>query len=84
MYDYIPFLTSAMRKSMIACTIPGSGEIIVKTPYAHYQYIHNAGTGKQGMSRGGKAGKLFFDRYIADNKAFLIRKCAEYSGGKIR
>ncbi len=70
---YIPFLSGEMKRSGKLGTVIGSGELKYTAPYAKRQYYSNAGRGKQGTSRGGMRGKLWFERMKADHKNDILK-----------
>ena len=63
---YVPFRTGNLKKSGITGTKTGSGLVVYNAPYAHKQYYHNPGKGKQGMNKTkgkkGLRGKFWFER----------------------
>ncbi|MDV9723712.1 minor capsid protein [Clostridioides difficile] len=51
-------------------------------PHAKKQYYENAGQGKEGTSKGGKRGKYWEKRMLADNKGKLFGSVARFIGGR--
>lgn len=76
MDPYIPFLTGAMRNSMLIYTVPGSGEVNVNTPYAHRRLLS--------ARKNGLRGPNFFERMKADHKKDILRAAASAAGGKFK
>ena len=76
MDPYIPFLTGAMRNSMLTYTVPGSGEVNVNTPYAHRRLLS--------ARKNGLRGPNFFERMKADHKKDILRAAASAAGGKFK
>ena len=79
---YVPFLKGDLEKSGKANTVLGSGRVIYKTPYARKQYYMNAGRGNQGMAKGGRRGKKWFERMKADHLMSILDGAAKVAGGK--
>lgn len=79
---YVPMDTGALKKSGILGTKIGSGEVIYNAIYARRHYYHNAGKGKQGTSKGGLRGKLWFERMKADHLNDILKTAKEKAGGK--
>lgn len=73
MDPYIPFLTGAMRNSMLTYTVPGSGEVNVNTPYAHRRLLSARKTDLRGPN--------YFNRMKADHKDDILRAAAKAAGG---
>ena len=87
---YVPFLTGNLKRSGQLGTVIGSGLVQYNAIYAHEQYYHNAGRGKQGLTKKNShnvhciRGKLWFERMKADHLQDLIEKVAEKAGGRRR
>lgn len=79
MEPYMQLLTGAMIMSMRLSTTPGSGEVIVNTPYASRVYYTKSGIGRK---TGPLRGPRYFDRMKADKKDQLRRTAAAAMGGK--
>lgn len=85
---YVPFRTGFLKKSGILGTKIGSGEVVYNAAYAHKQYYHNAGKGKQGTTKHNNhnykclRGKFWFERMKADHLDDIIKTAKEKSGGK--
>lgn len=79
---YVPLLTKALIRSGPINTKLGSGEVIYRTPYARRQYYENAGRGKEGMSKGGRRGKMWFERMKANHREQILSGAAKVAGGK--
>lgn len=76
MDPYIPFLTGAMRNSMLTYTVPGSGEVNVNTPYAHRRLLS--------ARKNGLRGPNYFNRMKADHKDDILRAAAKAAGGRFK
>ncbi|HDF4156567.1 TPA: capsid protein [Clostridioides difficile] len=50
-------------------------------PYAKVHYYNNSGRGSEGIGAGGKRGKYWDKRMLADNKDGLIESAAKFIGG---
>ena len=86
---YVPFRSGILKKSGIAGTVIGSGEIKyigsggIKyiAPYARKQYYENAGRGIEGLNASGGItglrGKLWFERMKADQKEDILKQVKE-------
>lgn len=79
---YVPFLTGALKKSGFLGTKIGSGTVIYNAIYAHKNYYHNRGRGKQGTSKGGLRGKYWFERMKADHLTDIVDGAKRKAGGK--
>lgn len=79
---YVPLLTKALIRSGTINTKIGSGEVVYRTPYARRQYYENAGMGKEGMSKGGRRGKQWFERMKANHREQILAGAARIAGGK--
>lgn len=70
---YVPFDTGVLKMSGKLGTVIGSGLVMYVAPYAHQQYYHNAGRGKQGTSKYNThnykclRGKYWFERMKSDH-----------------
>ncbi|HBH3109881.1 TPA: capsid protein [Clostridioides difficile] len=56
-------------------------KIIYIQPYAKPQYYNNTGHGSEGIGAGGKRGKYWDKRMLADDKDELIGSVARFIGG---
>lgn len=84
MQPYMPFRTGKLSESAALGTVIGSGEIRQNIVYAHYQYYgkHPSGTQLQyDKTAHPLAGKMWFERMIADHKNDLLQGVAEIMGG---
>lgn len=70
---YTPMLTGYMKRSGTLGTVIGSGELKYTAPYARVQYYTNAGRGRQGTSKGGTRGKLWFERMKVNHKKDIMK-----------
>lgn len=80
MEPYMPLDTGMMIASMQTATHPGSGEIIVNTPYAAKVNYVTGIMGKNGPNRG----RRFFDRMKADKLAYLKAFVAKALGARVK
>lgn len=74
---YVPYDTGALSVSSISNSIPGSGEIIWRAPYAETVWHGKTPTGSDIMFNRGKnrlAGPRWAERYMADNSEKLRRE----------
>ncbi len=74
---YVPKLTRTLIKSGTIHTEIGSGKVIYRTPYARRQYYENAGNGKEGTSKGGRRGKMWFERMKANHREEILSGAAK-------
>ncbi|MBR1384343.1 MAG: capsid protein [Ruminococcus sp.] len=79
---YVPLLNSPLKRSGIKSTVIGSGRVHYDTPYARKNYYENRGLGKQGMAKGGKRGRLWWERMKADHKEHILKGVKRISGAK--
>lgn len=70
--SYVPFRTGMLKRSGITATVKGSGMVHYNTPYARLNYYSNKGNGKEGMNKGGKRGRLWFERMKPDYKDSIL------------
>ena len=70
--SYVPFRTGMLKRSGITATVKGSGIVRYNTPYARLNYYSNKGNGKEGMNKGGKRGRLWFERMKPDYKDSIL------------
>jgi hypothetical protein len=70
--SYVPFRTGMLKRSGITATVKGSGMVRYNTPYARLNYYSNKGNGKEGMNKGGKRGRLWFERMKPDYKDSIL------------
>ena len=71
--SYVPFRTGMLKRSGITATVKGSGMVRYNTPYARLNYYSNKGNGKEGMNKGGKRGRLWFERMKPDYKDAILK-----------
>lgn len=79
---YVPFLSGQLKESGITSTIIGSGLVHYNTPYARKAYYKNRGNGIEGLNKGGKRGRLFFERMKADYGKDILRGAKRNAGAK--
>ena len=70
--SYVPFRTGMLKRSGITATVKGSGMVRYNTPYARLNYYSNKGNGREGMNKGGKRGRLWFERMKPDYKDSIL------------
>ncbi len=78
---YVPFDTGKLKQSGTLGTVIGSGEVIYNCPYACQNYYNNAGRGKQGTTKSGLRGKMWFERMKADHLDEIRQGMAKIAGG---
>ncbi len=71
---YMPKLNRVMIDSMNDFSRPGSGEIIVNTPYAHRRL--------KSARKNGLRGPNYWERFKTDNKEHLLSFISKVTGGK--
>lgn len=79
MEPYMQMVSGAMIMSMRLSTTPGSGEIIVNTPYARKVYYSRSAVGRP---TGPLRGPRYFERMKADKKSQIRRFTASHLGAK--
>lgn len=73
---YMPKDWGTMIESMPPATTPGSGRIIVNTPYAHRRLLS--------ARKNGLRGPDYFNRMKADKRDDLLRFAANLAGGEAK
>lgn len=81
MNNYIPFYTGRLKDMMVVIQ---PTKIIYNAPYARKQYYTNKGLGKQGNSAGGLRGKYWDKRMWQNNSDTIVKRIAEFCGGRSR
>lgn len=79
---YVPLLSGKLKESGNTATIKGSGLVRYNTPYARKAYYQNGGNGIEGLNKGGKRGRLFFERMKADCKKDILEGAKKNAGAK--
>ena len=79
MEPYMQLVTGAMIMSMRLSSTPGSGEIIVNTPYARKVFYSKSPVGRP---TGPLRGPYYFHRMKADKRDQLRTFAASATGGK--
>ncbi|MFL8712799.1 minor capsid protein [Clostridioides sp. GD02377] len=74
---YVPKQTGTLKNTAREET----NKIKYIQPYAKVHYYNNAGRGSEGAGAGGKRGKYWDKRMMADNKDELIGSVARFIGG---
>lgn len=83
---YVPFDTGVLKMSGKLGTVIGSGLVMYAAPYAHQQYYHNAGNGKQGTAKQNThnykclRGKYWFERMKADHLQDILQGAKRIAG----
>lgn len=81
MNPYTPFLTGRLKDMMVQVN---PTNIEYNAPYAAEQFYKNAGNGKQGTSFGGLRGKRWDKRAWADKGNSVVKKIADFVGGRAK
>lgn len=80
--SYVPMMTGRLKESGTTSTVIGSGRVHYDTPYARKNYYENAGRGTEGLKRGGKRGRLWFERMKPDHLPGILRGVKKIAGSK--
>lgn len=80
--SYVPFRTGKLKQSGITATVIGSGMVRYNTPYARKNYYSNNGVGNEGTKRGGKRGRLWFERMKPDHVPKILKGVKQIAGSK--
>lgn len=80
--SYVPFRTGKLKQSGITATVIGSGSVHYNTPYARKNYYENKGSGNQGTAKGGKRGRLWFERMKPDHVPGIVKGVKRIAGSK--
>lgn len=75
---YVPFLSGPLKNT---AQVQQDGVLYVQ-PYAAKQYHENAGNGQDGTANGGRRGKQWDKRMMADRSGEYIEAVAKIIGGK--
>lgn len=70
--SYVPLRRGPLKRSGTTATVKGSGMVRYNTPYARLNYYSNKGNGREGMNKGGKRGRLWFERMKPDYKDSIL------------
>lgn len=84
MDPFTPFKDGFLKKSAILGTVIGSGRIKYTAPYARRNYYENAGRGKEGIRRGGRRGRLWFERMKTIYLPDILNSVVKLSGAARR
>ncbi len=79
---YVPMKTSVLKKSRTTSTVIGSGMVHYNTVYARKNYYENRGRGKEGTSKGGLRGRLWFERMKPDHLPGILKGVKKIAGAK--
>lgn len=77
---YVPMRTGVLKNT---AQVQRDGVLYVQ-PYAALQYYKNGGRGNEGTSLGGRRGRMWDKRMIADHGQDLINAVAKYVGGSAK
>lgn len=80
--SYVPMQTGKLKQSGITSTVVGSGMVHYNTPYARKNYYDNKGMGNQCLNRGGKRGRLWFERMKPDHLPGILKGVKRIAGAK--
>lgn len=79
---YVPMQSGKLKESGTTSTVVGSGMVHYNTPYARKNYYDNKGMGKQGLNRGGKRGRWWFERMKTDHLPGILKGVKRIAGAK--
>lgn len=79
---YVPMLSGNLKKSGTTSTVVGSGMVHYNTPYARKNYYDNRGMGNEGLNKGGKRGRLWFERMKPDHLPGILKGVKRIAGAK--
>lgn len=75
---YVPYLNGPLKNTAQET----DHSIIYVQPYSAKQYYENRGNGKQGTAKGGRRGKHWDKRMMADRGDEVVQSVANYIGGR--
>lgn len=81
MNPYVPFKTGVLKDINV---VIGVDSINYYSPYAARQYYTNKGLGKEGTSLGGLRGKMWDRRCWSAHGKEIVKKTAEFCGGRAK
>lgn len=82
MAGFTPFRMGNLIRSATLGTVIGSGRIKYTAPYARRNYYENAGWGDEGIQRGGRRGRLWFERMKTIYLPDILNGAVRYSGAE--
>lgn len=84
MDGYVPFMSGFLKRSALLGTVIGSGIIKYTAPYARVNYYNNSGRGIEGVMKGGKRGRLWFEcmKHVFLNH--ILSSAAKVAGARRR
>ena len=82
MDPFTPFRNGYLKKSATLGTVIGSGLIKYVAPYARSNYYENAGRGTEGIQRGGRRGRKWFERMKPVYLSSILDGAAKISGAR--
>lgn len=81
---FVPFATGFLKRSVFLGTVIGSGIIRYNAPYARKNYYSNKGSGVQGTQKGGRRGRLWFERMKPVHLVHILDSAAKIANAKWR
>ncbi len=91
--EYVPFAQGTLKDAQITDEGADGASIVYNTDYAHYQYYGEVMAGRAPKhytgvpltyGGGGRRGKEWDKRMMADRGADVTKALAEYVGGKVK
>ena len=80
MDPFTPFRSGTLKKSATLGTVIGSGLIKYTAPYARKNYYENAGRGTEGIQKGGRRGRKWFERMKPICLSSILSGAAKIAG----
>ena len=84
MAGFTPFRKGDLIRSATLGTVIGSGLIKYVAPYARRNYYENAGRGVEGIQKGGRRGRKWFERMKPVHLSSILDGAAKIAGAKRR
>ncbi|MGN0610055.1 MAG: minor capsid protein [Oscillospiraceae bacterium] len=82
MDPFTPFRSGTLKKSATLGTVIGSGLIKYTAPYARRNYYENAGRGTEGIQKGGRRGRKWFERMKLVYLSSILSGAAKIAGAR--
>lgn len=82
MDPFTPYRNGDLKKSAILGTVIGSGRVKYTAPYARRNYYENSGWGNEGIQRGGRRGRKWFERMKLIYLPEILNGIARLSGAE--
>jgi len=79
---YVPMQSGKLKESGTTATVVGSGMVHYNTPYARKNYYKNKGMGNEGIKKGGKRGRFWFERMKPDHLPGILKGVKRIAGSK--